>query len=147
MWNGCISPRHLHLLVLHYASVGGATEAYCNRFVCHSFIQSVYLHDFCGARWKLSSETCNASRTRYYLACEYVKFVYEASFSSYGVVCVLVYSCWRSGLLQRQRLSTVDCLEADRLLQDSSAGPEKLFKQAMEAISLVFSMHGRYWTL
>ena len=46
-----------------------------------------------------------------------------------------------------ERLSTVDCLEADRLLQDSSAGPEKLFKQAIEAISLVFSMHGRYWTL
>ena len=35
-------------------------------------------------------------------------------------------------------MSTVDCLEPDRfLLQDSSAGPEKSCKQAMEASSLV----------
>ena len=41
-----------------------------------------------------SSETSNASRTRYYLA-------FTRVFSSYGVIC-FVYSCWRSGLLQRQ---------------------------------------------
>ena len=38
----------------------------------------------------------------------------------------------------KAKLSTVDCLEADQkvriLLQDSSAGPEKSCKQAMEAI-------------
>ena len=97
----------------------------------------------------MSPETSNASRTRYYLAFEHLKLVYEASFSSYGVICVPLFTrpllaIWTS---PKAKLSTVDCLEADRLLQDSSAGPEKLCKQAMEAISLVFSMHGLYWTL
>ena len=71
------------------------------------------LLQFCGARLTMSSETSNASRTRYYLAFEHLKLVYEASFSSYGVICLLC-CCWRSGLLQRQSCPQLTCLEADR---------------------------------
>ena len=65
----------------------------------------------------MSPETSNSSRTRYYLAFEHLKFVYEASFSSYGVICLLCMLClpllaiWTSS---KAKLSTVDCLEADR---------------------------------
>ena len=97
---------------------------------------------FCVAHRKLSAETSNTSRTRYYTrisTCIEIWF-YEASFASYGVICLLclpLLAIWTS---PKAKLSTVDCLEADRfriLLQDSSAGPEKSCKQAMEAISLV----------
>ena len=66
---------------------GGAT-AYGSSFVCVSVSQSLrLLHQFCNARWKVRVETCNTSKTRYYLAFEYVKIPYEALFSSYGVIC------------------------------------------------------------
>ena len=64
--------------------------------------------------WNLSFGTGNASRTWYYLAFEHVKIVYEASFSSYGVICLLclpLLAIWTS---PKAKLSTVDCLEADR---------------------------------
>ena len=66
-----------------------------------------------------------------------MKVVYEASFLSYGVICLLclpLLAIWTS---PKAKLSTVDCLEADRLeftTGYSSAGPEKSCKQAMEAI-------------
>ena len=84
-----------------YASVGGATrhtvvrrfvirslclggrshEAYCNRDVCLSVCRSVcLLHHFCGARWKVSSETCTAGRNQYYLGCELAKVPCKALF-------------------------------------------------------------------
>ena len=43
-----------------------------------------------------------------------MKIVYEASFSSYGVICLLclpLLAIWTS---PKAKLSTVDCLEADR---------------------------------
>ena len=64
----------------------------------------------------MSPETSNASRTRYYLAFEHLKLVYEASFSGYGVICLLclpLLAIWTS---PKAKLSTtVDCLQADRL--------------------------------
>ena len=72
----------------------------------------------------------------YYLAFEHVKTL---------SVRRLVRELWRylftiagaaiwTSPLEENFLSTVDCIEADRLefTQDSSAGPEKLCKQAME---------------
>ena len=99
-----------------YASVGGATRHTVVRlFVCQSVSQSFRpLLQFCGARWTPSPETSNASRTRYYLAFQHLKFVHEASFSSYGVICLLclpLLAIWTSPMA---KLSTVDCLEADR---------------------------------
>ena len=100
----------------YYASVGGATRhTVIALSVVHSFCLSVcLLYNFCSARWTVSSETSNASRTRHYLAFEHVKIVYEASFSSYGVICLLclpLLAIWTS---PKANLSTVDCLEADR---------------------------------
>ena len=63
----------------------------------------------------MSSETCNRGRTRYYLGCELAKVRYKASFSSYGVICLLclpLLAIWTS---PKAKLFTVDCLEADRL--------------------------------
>ena len=59
----------------------------------------------------MSPETSNASTTRYYLAFEHLKLVYEASFSRYGVICLPLLAIWTS---PKAKLSTVDCLEADR---------------------------------
>ena len=49
----------------------------------------------------MSPETSNASRTLYYLAFEHLKRVYEALFSSYGVICLprdrwLLLAIWSS---------------------------------------------------
>ena len=62
-----------------------------------------------------SPENSNASRTRYYLAFEHLKLVYEASFSSYGVICLLCLSLLAIWASPKAKLSTVDCLEAERL--------------------------------
>ena len=76
----------------------------------------------------MSPETSNASRSRYYLAFEHLKLVYEASFSSYCAICLPLFirlrllAIWTS---PKAKLSTVDCLEALRpviiLLQDIAA--------------------------
>ena len=60
--------------MVYYASVGGATR--------HTVIalSVCLLHHFCGARWMVSSETCNAGRARYYLGCELAKVRWKALF-------------------------------------------------------------------
>ena len=77
--------------------------------VCHS-VRSV-----CSARWKVSIETCNASRTPYYLAFDHLKVPYEALFSSYGVICLPwlpLLAIWTS---LKTILPTVVCLAACRI--------------------------------
>ena len=49
---------------------GGATAYGVCLFVCLAFR---LWHQFCSARWKLRVETCNSSRTRYYLAFQHLK--------------------------------------------------------------------------
>ena len=63
----------------------------------------------------MSSETCNRGRTRYYLGCELAKVRYKASFSSYGVICLLCLPLLVIWTSPKAKLFTVDCLEADRL--------------------------------
>ena len=92
--------------------MGGATRHTVVRLFVSQSVR--LLLQFCGARLTMSPETSNASRTRYYVAFEHLKLVYEASFSRYGVICLLclpLLAIWTS---PKAKLSTVSCLEADR---------------------------------
>ena len=73
------------------------------------------LHQFCGTRWKVRVETCNTSKTRHYLAFEYVKVSYEALFLSYGVIglpWLPLLAIWTS---LKSVLPAVVCLAACRI--------------------------------
>ena len=89
---------------------GGAT-AYGSSFVCVC-VSLRLLCQFRSACWTVSIETCNASRTWYYLAFEHLKVSYEALFSSYGVIWLPLLAI-RTSL--KSILSTVVCLAACRI--------------------------------
>ena len=103
-----------HIIIMHLLIECHTCYIVLHRGICTFGASFRLFLQFCGVRWKVSSETSNASRNRHYLAFEHVKIVYEASFSSYGVICLLclpLLAIWTS---PKAKLSTVDCLEADR---------------------------------
>ena len=87
-----------HYMKLHmcntcnYASVSGATETYGSCCVCVLVIPRDSCLHFLHNRWKIRTETCNASLTQYYLEIKLVNFGLVALLSSYGVICC---SPWR----------------------------------------------------
>ena len=64
---------------------------------------------------KVRVETCNISKTRHYLAFDYVKVSYEALFSSYGVICLPLLPLLAIWTSLKTILPTVACLAACRI--------------------------------
>ena len=68
------------VIILHLLIECHTCYMYCTEASAPLVLDSVCYTMFCGARWKVSSETCKSGRNRYYLGCELAKFRCKAWF-------------------------------------------------------------------